>query len=180
MSVSTPTAVSPRDAAEWLAAGKAILIDVREPDEFKAEHIACAISVPLGSVARLFGDLQILAGCKVIFQCQKGGRGEQACRLMSEATSGHELCNLTGGIEAWKEAGLAVARASPATAISIFRQVQIGAGSLVLLSILAGFAGYTFGFALAGLIAAMLVFAGISGWCGMAMLLAHMPWNRAA
>lgn len=176
----TPSAVSPHDAAKWLAAGQAILVDVREPDEFKAEHIACAVSVPLGSAARLFGDLQIPLERKVIFQCQKGGRGEQACRLVGSAAQGHALYNLTGGLAAWKEAGLPVAGAqSSGGPISIFRQVQIGAGLFVLISVLAGFKGYRAGFVVAGMVGAMLVFAGVSGWCGMALVLAKAPWNRA-
>ena len=40
--------VSPRDAALWLASGEAVLIDVREPDEFRGEHIAAALSLPCG------------------------------------------------------------------------------------------------------------------------------------
>lgn len=180
MQEQTPSAVSARDAAKWLASGEAILVDVREPDEFKSEHIACAVSVPLGSSARLFGDLQIPPGRKVIFQCQKGGRGEQACHLVGAVAQGHALYNLTGGITAWKEAGLPVAGTqSSSGTMSIFRQVQIGAGLFVLISVLAGFAGYQSGFIIAGLIGAMLVFAGLSGWCGMAMILAKAPWNRA-
>ena len=176
----TSSAVEARDAARWLASGDALLIDVREPDEFRTEHIACAASMPLGSVAGLFGDLHIPPERKVIFQCHKGGRGEQACRLVGEAAQGHAIYNLTGGIAAWKQAGLPVTGAQAGRGpISIFRQVQIGAGLLVLISVLAGFAGYRAGFAVAGLIGTMLVFAGLSGWCGMAMVLARAPWNRA-
>ena len=48
------TTISPRDAARMLSSGEAVLIDVREPDEFRAEHIACAASVPLASVGSVF------------------------------------------------------------------------------------------------------------------------------
>ncbi len=64
--------------------------------------------------------------------------------------------------------------------LTIFRQVQIAVGLLVLLSVLAGFFLNPAGFVVAGLFGAALTFAGISGWCGMAILLNHMPWNRAA
>jgi hypothetical protein len=58
------------------------------------------------------------------------------------------------------------------------RQVQIAAGSLVLLGLaLAAFVSPAWA-ALSAFIGAGLLFAGISGWCGMARLLALMPWNR--
>jgi len=85
---------------------------------------------------------------------------------------------LGGGIEAWKAAGLPVTRDAKAP-LELMRQVQIAAGGLALL----GFAlGVTInpGFhALSGLIGAGLLFAGATGWCGMAKLLALMPWNKA-
>ncbi|MFN3701005.1 MAG: YgaP-like transmembrane domain [Alphaproteobacteria bacterium] len=93
-----------------------------------------------------------------------------------------EIYNLEGGITAWVEAGLPVLSPSGAggCGISIFRQVQIIVGALVLLSVLAGFFISTSAFVLAGLFGAALMFAGLSGWCGLAMLLNKMPWNRGA
>jgi rhodanese-related sulfurtransferase len=84
---------------------------------------------------------------------------------------------LEGGLDAWKRAGLPVAfdRSQP---IEIIRQVQIAAGSLVLLGVLLGFLWRPEFYALSGFIGAGLLFAGISGWCGMAKLLELMPWNR--
>jgi rhodanese-related sulfurtransferase len=182
MSSANGLSVSPREAAQWLSSGEAILIDVREPEEFKAEHIACAASVPLASVGGLFRQMQIPPGRKIIFQCVKGVRGEQACRIASDAAAGHPVYNLAGGIDAWKQAGLPVSgvQAAAGAGVSIFRQVQIGAGLLVFLSVMAGFNGYRAGFALAGFIGFMLVIAGVTGWCGMGLVLARMPWNRAA
>ena len=64
--------------------------------------------------------------------------------------------------------------------IDIMRQVQIAAGSLVLLGVLLGFFVRPEFYLLSGLIGAGLVFAGLSGWCGMAKLLELMPWNRSS
>ncbi|WP_244619092.1 YgaP-like transmembrane domain [Rhizobium sp. 18055] len=64
--------------------------------------------------------------------------------------------------------------------MSIFRQVQIVVGTLVLLSVLGGFLLNPAGFVIAGLFGAALALAGMSGWCGMAILLGRMPWNKAA
>jgi rhodanese-related sulfurtransferase len=174
------------DAAEaqaLLRAGEALLIDVREPDEFAAAHIPQAISMPLGQVDGLLGRADLPAGRTLIFQCLKGGRGGQACAIASQAghSAGRSVRNLAGGIEGWQAAGLPVVgggRGTSGPAIPIMRQVQMIVGLLVLVSTLAGLSGIMAGFYLAALFGAALAFAGLSGWCGMAMLLARMPWNR--
>ena len=169
--------VSATQAARWLAEGSAVLVDVRSPDEFRAQHIALAVSVPLD---RLRAALPSLAGRRVVFQCQRGTRGASACAI-AEARQG-ETYNLDGGIEAWKAAGLpvVVAAADGRETLPLMRQVQIVVGALVLLLVMAGFLIAPAFFALAGLIGFMLALAGVTGWCGMALLLQRMPWNRAA
>jgi hypothetical protein len=62
--------------------------------------------------------------------------------------------------------------------IDIIRQVQIAAGSLVLMGILLGTLLAPGFYALSAFVGAGLMFAGISGFCGMAHLLTLMPWNR--
>lgn len=62
--------------------------------------------------------------------------------------------------------------------ISIFRQVQIIIGGLIALLVILGFAGFASGFIIAGLLGAALFFAGLTGWCGLAMLLSKIPWNK--
>ena len=93
------------------------------------------------------------------------------------AAAGCEAYILEGGIDAWKKAGLPVAvdRGQP---IEIMRQVQITAGALVLAGVLLGIWVAPAFLALSGFVGAGLMFAGISGWCGMAKLLGLMPWNR--
>ncbi|MGO4405899.1 rhodanese-like domain-containing protein [Bosea sp. RAF48] len=166
--------LSPQEAQRQLAAGEALLIDVREPAEFAASHIPLAVSLPLsglpGALAQLPRDRTL------IFQCQSGMRSAQACALAAQRA---ESVSLDGGIVAWRAAGLPiVGNAGPR--LSIFRQVQMIVGMMVALLVLAGFAGLTVAFAIAGIMGAMLAFAGATGWCGLAMLLARMPWNRAA
>jgi hypothetical protein len=58
------------------------------------------------------------------------------------------------------------------------RQVQIGAGTLVLLGVVLGFAVSPIAYGLSAFVGAGLLVAGTTGWCGMAKLLAVMPWNR--
>lgn len=125
MSDTQAKTVSPREAAQWLSSGEAVLIDVREPREFTAEHIAGATSMPLASVPGQFGRMDIPAGRKVIFQCLRGGRSAQACRVAIAAAAPHPVYNLTGGIAAWKAAGLPVTGDAPAApAMSILRRLM--------------------------------------------------------
>lgn len=178
--MTPPLSIDAAGAARLLAAGEAVLVDVREPDEFKAEHIALAASLPLGALREQFAGLPLPEGRAVIFQCLKGGRGGQACAIAGTLATGRQLFNLDGGIAAWKQAGLPVVRAAGAGVPSIFRQVQMIVGVLVLIGVVAGFAGYGAGFALAGLLGAALALAGLTGWCGLALLLSRMPWNGPA
>jgi rhodanese-related sulfurtransferase len=179
----TDQTINAAEAQALLRAGDALLIDVREPDEYAAAHIPQAISMPLGQVDALLGRADLPAGRTLIFQCLKGGRGGQACLLANQAgyATGRSVRNLAGGIEAWQAAGLPVVgsgQGKRGPAIPIMRQVQMVVGMLVLLSTLAGLSGFTVGFYLAAIFGAALAFAGLSGWCGMAMLLSRMPWNR--
>ncbi len=173
----TPNIITAAEAARWIAEGEALLVDVRTPDEFRAEHIAAAISLPLDSLPGALSALNLAPGRKLVFQCQKGGRGASACALAGDAWP--ERYNLEGGIESWKAADLPVVRATRA-ALPIFRQVQIAVGLIVLTLVLAGFAFGPVFFGIAGLIGGMLALAGVTGWCGMGLLLQRMPWNRVA
>lgn len=179
MSVNT---ITPKTAFDWLANGDAVLIDVREPDEFRAEHIAYANSLPLGNVEALFAQLKLPKDKKVIFHCLKGARGQQACMVIANHNAaGYAIYNIEGGITAWKEAGLPVItqNAQP-EGVSLFRQVQMVIGMLVAVMVALGFMGLTFGFIVAGFLGAALAMAGITGWCGLSLLLARMPWNKKA
>ncbi|MDB2682843.1 rhodanese-like domain-containing protein [Alphaproteobacteria bacterium] len=165
--------LSPLQAIDLLKKNQAILIDVREADEFKAEHIAWAISLPLTSFETDFTQLDLPKEIKIIFQCFKGSRGQKACDIICKNPScENEIFNLEGGIIAWKEAGLSIVKAGSSSKLSLFRQVQIIVGGLVALFVLLGFPSIS---ALLGL---ALCFAGITGWCGLAMLLSKMPWNK--
>jgi rhodanese-related sulfurtransferase len=97
---------------------------------------------------------------------------------LAAATSGPAY-QLEGGLDAWRAAGLPLVENTGAP-LEIMRQVQITAGSLVVLGVILGLAVHPGFFGLAAFVGAGLVFAGTSGWCGMAKLLAVLPWNRSA
>jgi len=86
---------------------------------------------------------------------------------------------LEGGIEAWKKAGLPVATDAKAP-LELNRQVQITIGLLMLTGVALTLFVDSIFIALPAFLGAGLLFAGLSGWCGMAHLLALAPWNRRA
>lgn len=171
--------VTPKQAQQWLASGEALLIDVRNPDEFAAEHIPHALSIPLGVLKQTLATLSFPSSQKVLFQCESGKRGGQACALVQELESfPNRIYNVQNGITGWKDANLAII-GTPA-GISIFRQVQIAIGSFIALSVAAGFVCSSLqAFAIAGILGTALAVSGATGWCGMAILLSKMPWNRS-
>jgi len=167
--------ISPERAAELMREG-AVLVDIRERDEHARERIEGARHHALTVLDR---EHPARPGDDVlIFHCRSGARTTQnAAQLAGSVPAGVETYLLDGGIEAWKKAGLPVTvdRKAP---LPIMRQVQIGAGSLVVLGTLLGATVSPGFYLLAGFVGVGLVFAGVTGFCGMANLLALMPWNR--
>lgn len=171
--------ITAQDAYDWLRKGDAVLIDVREADEFADRHIPYAQSVPLSLFPDALSALHFPEGQKVIVHCLKGKRGEKACAVFSDNEKTIERFNIDGGIEAWENAGFPIIFSKSAQPkISIFRQVQIIIGGLIAMLIAFGFLGVTLAFVLAGIFATALMVAGITGWCGLSILLQKMPWNR--
>jgi rhodanese-related sulfurtransferase len=173
--MSLPT-ISPTEARRLLNEG-ATLLDIREADEYAREKIPGARHLPLSKLDET--DLALHAGRPVIFHCRSGARTQsQAPRLAGKAAGTCEAFILEGGIDAWKKAGLPVAtdRSQP---LELQRQVQIAAGSIVLITTLLGLALSAWFFAVTAFVGAGLITAGATGFCGMARLLMRAPWNRA-
>ena len=167
--------LSPADVAARLNRG-ALLVDIREADEFARRHVAGAVSRPLSAFEQ--AHLRIEPGQDVIFTCRTGNRTSVHCARLQASVDG-DAWVLEGGVDGWAAAGLPVV-ADRAAPLELMRQVQIAAGLLVLTGILLGFAVSPILFGLAAFVGAGLTFAGATGWCGMAKLLALMPWNRRA
>jgi len=167
--------ITPQKLEKWLEDQKVALIDVREPAEYQAEHIPGAVNKPLSSWSD--DSLKTLAEKNVVFQCASGNR---SCRILDKITApSHDIrfYNLDGGIKAWKEAKLPTVH-SGARILPLDRQVQITLGSLILIFSLLGFfvnANFLF---VPAFIGAGLLNAGLTGWCGLALLVAKMPWNK--
>lgn len=97
-------AVSPKQAEEMFVANKAIILDVREPDEWQAQHIAGAIHIPLAQVENRLSELAEYKTSGVIVQCRSGKRSAKAAAMLMSAGFG-QVYNLTGGINAWTSDG---------------------------------------------------------------------------
>jgi rhodanese-related sulfurtransferase len=167
MKTITPFELQTRLAAE----PGLLLLDVRTPVEYAQVHVAQARNKPLGELRP--GDWP---GQPVYLLCQSGGRARKAADLFASAGQDRGIV-VEGGTEAWIGAGLPVVRGTVKT-ISLERQVRIAAGALVLTGVLLGVFVHPWFIGLSAFVGAGLVFAGISGWCGMRMLLAKLPWNN--
>lgn len=159
---------------DWMKAGKAVLIDVREPDEWIKEHVPEAHLVPLSGFNP--EDFPKEHDKIAVFHCRSGGRTEAAAPQILQSGF-REVYQLDGGIQGWRAAGLHVNENAKAP-ISIMRQVQIAAGSMVVLGIVLAVLISPWFMALSAFVGAGLTQAGITGNCAMASLLKHMPWNR--
>lgn len=154
-----------------------VVIDVRTPAEFKSGHIPGAILAPLADLQLEALGRKLPAGAhRVYVICQSGARARRAMALFEKA--GIDRCVLVeGGMDAWAAARLPMDQTGGA-GISILRQVQIIIGTATAMGAALALAVDPV-FALIPVVSGVgLMFAGISGWCGLALLLAKMPWNR--
>jgi len=149
------------------------LIDVRSASEFAAGHIPTAINIPMDEIEHRLSD--ITPARPTVLVCQVGTRADLTRKILSGRAG--EISILAGGTDAWQQAGLPLV-SSTRTRWSLERQVRLGAGSIAFLGVLLGFLVNRNWFYLAGFIGCGLIFAGITNFCGMASLLALLPWNR--
>lgn len=170
-----PGLISPADARAAAAAG-ARIVDVRERGEWDGERVEGAILVPLTGFPQAASALDKRG--RLLTLCTAGVRAEDAAKRL-EALGAREVAVIAGGLQAWKAAGLPVILGVP-RGWPLDRQVRLIAGLLVLGGALGGFYVHRAFFGLSAFVGAGLAFSGLTGWCGMALLLQRMPWNRPA
>lgn len=156
-----------------------LILDVRT----EAEHAMTAlqkehIHLPLDRLqAREFmHEQQLDGGTPLYVLCAAGARATKAAEMFAQAGL-NNVHVIEGGIQACKAAGLPLIIRP---GMSLERQVRIVAGSLVLLACVLGTWVHPGFYGVAAVVGGGLVFAGITDWCGMAMLLAKAPWNRSS
>lgn len=167
--------VPPSTVRDWITRGECVLVDVREADEHARERIAGAELNALSS----FEPSRIRAGGRVVLHCKSGKRSADALtRTGSLQASGIEFYSMQGGIEAWKAAGLPTQTDTRVSRISVMRQTQLVIGAGVLAGAALSYFVHPYWVGLAAFFGAGLVFAGATGTCALASLLAAMPWNK--
>lgn len=147
------------------------MVDVRSPGEFRAGHAAGARNVPLEGI----GAMAVPEGKELVLICKSGKRAAMAAEKL--AARGVSTSVVEGGTDAWAAAGCAMETTGRGV-ISVERQVRIGAGLMVLTGVVLGFVVHPGFFGLSGFVGAGLVFAGVTDWCGMGLVLGRCPWNR--
>jgi rhodanese-related sulfurtransferase len=169
------TTITPDKLAKLRQSGQPVqLIDVRTPAEFQEVHVDFARNVPLDQIQ----PEALLPGGRdeaLYVICRSGSRGKQACQKLEAV--GLDVVNVEGGTLAWEAAGLPVVRGTRKV-ISLERQVRIAAGLLVLVGAVLAIVVHPYFAGLAAFVGAGLMFSGITDTCGMAMVLARMPWNQ--
>lgn len=168
------TPLKPDDVAARLKSGAAVLIDIREPDEFARAHVKEAQSLPLSGFEA--AHLKIEPGQDVVFTCRSGMRTGANCDRLANRVSGQAFA-LEGGLDGWMQAGHALVLDHKAP-LEMMRQVQIIAGFLILLGVGLSIAVHPGFVGLSAFVGAGLFVAGATGFCGMARLLALLPWNQ--
>ena len=163
------------DALDALLNRGATVVDIREADEYRREHVPGAVNAPLSRI----DDGPLPGAGVIIFHCRSGNRTAANAGRLAQVAGAREAYLLEGGIEAWRDTGRPIVK-DKRQPIEIMRQVQIGAGSLVLLGVLLGALVHPGFYGLSGFVGAGLVFAGVTGFCGMARVLMLAPWNRRA
>lgn len=164
--------ISPGQAREKT---EALWLDVRTPAEHSATHIDGSLLHPLqkldtGKVKEQLGDSR---ACIVV--CRTGNRSNKAAEALA-AAGVENLYVLDGGLEAWEAENLPVNRGKGG--VSLQRQVLMTAGFFVLTGTLLGIFVHPGVLAVPAFFGAGLLFAGITNTCGLAMVLARMPWNQ--
>jgi rhodanese-related sulfurtransferase len=95
--------LEPEEVARGLAAGKVLLVDVREPNETQVERYPEAFYLPMSEFdPAAIPDPQ---GRQVVFACRSGNRSVTAS-LMAQAAGLPYDAHLAGGMKAWKALGL--------------------------------------------------------------------------
>jgi len=163
---------------ELLDKKQAIVIDVREPAEYRSGNIEGAINNPLSYVSLETCHLPEHKGKKIVLHCLSGKRSMLACEKLLGEGIRDNVYNLEGGISAWKAAEYPIKKEGNSNILPLDRQTQVTIGILILLgSIFGHFIHYSW-FVLPAFIGLGLINAGVTGWCGMAKLIAKMPWNK--
>jgi rhodanese-related sulfurtransferase len=103
--------INPAEATLLINRQDALVIDVREPDEFAAGHLPEARNIPVGKLADRVNEIEKYKDKPVILCCASGVRSGKACGELKKLGFS-SLHSLSGGIESWRQAGLPIKKGS--------------------------------------------------------------------
>jgi len=169
--------IEPGEARRAVESGAAPqLVDVREVSETDSVRVEGAMNLPL-SRFKAFSE-RLDRSRPVYLLCRSGARAASAASQLRELGY-RDILVVRGGLEAWTAAGHPVVRGT-ARVWSLERQVRFAAGALVAAGVAAGVLIDPRWLALPAFVGLGLAFSGLTDTCGMALVLARMPWNRGS
>jgi len=156
--------------------GGDLLLDVRTHGEFGYESIEGSQCDPLQGLDAAAWAAKLDGSRRCVVVCQGGVRASQAAEKL-EAAGAKNIAVLECGINGWKSAGKPCLRGKR-WVLPLDRQVRIAMGLLVVAGVGFGALVNPAWYALAGFVGAGMIFAGITNFCPLAILVGRMPWNE--
>ena len=103
--------VSVVDAVQLINRQDAVILDVREPAEFKSGHVPNARNIPAGQVGDRLKELERFKARPILLTCASGNHSGAAASTLQKAGFA-QVCSLAGGMGAWQQAGMPVQKDS--------------------------------------------------------------------
>lgn len=101
--------VNPAMATQLINREDAVILDVREDNEYRDGHIVNSLHIPVGYLKDRFKELEKHKDKPIIVGCRSGQRSSQACAILKKEGF-NNIYNLSGGIMAWKNDNLPLTR----------------------------------------------------------------------
>ncbi len=152
------------------------LVDVRSALEFSADSIEGSWNIPLEELEDRVHELAD-AKAQIVLTCATGNRALMAGQILQRRRFSNFRV-MDGGVTGWIKSGLPYKKGR--RVVSVMRQVQLGAGLLVLLGVVLGTFVNPWLYGISAFVGAGLTVAGTTGFCGMGLVLMRMPWNKVA
>ena len=170
--------ITPAELFQIVNSGREVeILDVRTPAEYEQVKIPGSINVPLNQldVHEYMRRRKRAADEPVYVLCKGGVRARTACERFLEAGYPNVVL-IEGGIMSWESCGFPVERQVP----NVEHQVRLVVGALNLIGVALGAFVNPWFLLISAFLGCGLIYAGLTGKCPMADVIARMPWNRAA
>lgn len=183
--------VDAKTLKSWMDKGEAVVVDVREPDEFESGHLKGATLIPSGNIS--CGMLPDHKGKKLVFHCKLGKRSMGACEKVCKEDKKLEVFNLEGGITAWKDAGFPIEKGACSKdmgscgksecnmcCMKIENKIRVIMGAAIFLFVLMGYYVAPFFFTLTGLLGLGFMISGLTGVCMLRNWMMNCPMSKCS